>query len=86
MQQVSRSLQFFFSSSQFDSVDHILLSGGVAAMSGIADLVESSLSTPTTVVNPFSGMDVSSKVDTSMLTNDTPSLMIACGLALRSFD
>ena len=64
----------------------ILLSGGVAAMSGIADLVESSLSTPTTVVNPFSGMDVSSKVDTSMLTNDTPSLMIACGLALRSFD
>ena len=86
LQQVSRSLQFFFSSSQFDSVDHILLSGGVAAMSGIADLVESSLSTPTTVVNPFSGMDVSSKVDTSMLTNDTPSLMIACGLALRSFD
>jgi len=86
IQQVSRSLQFFFSSSQYDAVDHILLAGGVAAMVGLAPLVEETLATPTTVANPFVAMDVSPNVDAVALANDAPAMMIACGLALRSFD
>lgn len=86
IQQVSRSLQFFFSSSQYDTVDHILLAGGVAAMGGLRDLVEEKLGTPTSVANPFSEMDLSPRVDSSALGNDAPAMMIACGLALRSFD
>ena len=86
IQQVSRSLQFFFSSSQYDAVDHILLAGGVAAMAGLKDMVEDKLGTPTSVANPFEDMDISSKVDASALANDAPAMMIACGLALRSFD
>ncbi|MDB2409125.1 pilus assembly protein PilM [Pseudomonadales bacterium] len=86
LQQVSRSLQFFFSSSQFDAVDHIILAGGVAAMEGLAALVEEKLGTPASVANPFVDMNISSKVDADALRNDAPSLMIACGLAMRSFD
>ena len=86
IQQVSRSLQFFFSSSQYDAVDHIVLAGGVAAMSGLAPLVEEKMATPTTVANPFVAMDLSSDVDAVALANDAPAMMIACGLALRSFD
>lgn len=86
LQQVMRSLQFFFSSSQFDTVDHIVLAGGVAAMPGLAALVEEKLGTPASVANPFTDMSISSKVDAAALGNDAPSLMIACGLAMRSFD
>lgn len=84
-QQVNRSLQFFYSSSQYHSVDHILLAGGNAMIPGIASLVESTVGTRTEVFNPFIGMSVAPRVNTRALTNDAPSLMIASGLALRSF-
>lgn len=86
IQQVSRSLQFFFSSSQYDEVDRVALAGGVAAMEGLAGLVQEKLNKPVSVANPFLNMDISPKVDAEALNNDAPSLMIACGLALRSFD
>lgn len=86
VQQVTRSLQFFFSSSQYNDVDQIVLAGGVASMSGLAELVEEKLGTPTVVANPFAEMALSSKVDAMALSNDAPGLMIACGLAMRSFN
>ncbi len=86
VQQVTRSLQFFFSSSQYNDVDHIVLAGGVAAMEGLAATIEEKLGTQTTVANPFANMAVSPKVNAVALANDAPSLMIATGLAMRSFD
>jgi type IV pilus assembly protein PilM len=86
VQQVKRSLQFFFSSSQYNDVDQVVLAGGVASMPGLADVVEQELGTPTAVANPFANMTVASKVDAMGLSNDAPSLLIACGLAMRSFD
>lgn len=86
VQQITRSLQFFFSSSQFNDVDHILLAGGVASMTGLAELVQERLGTATSVANPLARMTVASRVDAAALSNDAPSLMIACGLAMRSFD
>ena len=86
VQQVSRSLQFFFSSSDFNGVDCIFLAGGVAAMDGLSTLVSERLSTPALVANPFSDMVISPKVNAVALNSDAPAMMIACGLALRSFD
>ncbi|GAA5315749.1 MAG: type IV pilus assembly protein PilM [Candidatus Pelagadaptatus aseana] len=86
VQQVTRSLQFFFSSSQYNDVDHIVLAGGVASLEGLCELIESRLGTQATVANPFSNMSVSSRVNATALANDAPSLMIATGLAMRSFD
>ena len=86
VQQVSRSLQFFFASGQYSAVDHILLAGGTASVAGLDRLIEQRLGTPTQVANPFTNMALSSKVNAGALASDAPALMIACGLALRSFD
>ena len=86
VQQVARSLQFFFSSSQYNDVDHIILAGGVSSMEGLAELVQEKLGTPSTVANPFADMAISSRVNAVALSSDAPAMMIACGLALRSFD
>ncbi len=85
-QQVSRSLQFFFSSSHYNTVDHILLAGGSASIAGVDELVQEKLNVPTSVANPFVNMTLASKIKAQVLSNDAPALMIACGLALRSFD
>lgn len=86
LQQVTRSLQFFFSSSRYDDVDLIILAGGTASIDGLAAMIEAKLSTRTIVANPFADMSLSSKVDARSLANDAPAMMIACGLAMRSFD
>jgi len=85
-QQVSRSLQFFFSSSQHNSVSHIVLAGGSASIPGADELIEERVGTTTSVANPFTNMSLASKVKAQALSNDAPALIIACGLALRSFD
>ncbi len=82
-QQISQTLQFFFSSSHYDEVDHVLLAGAVAAIDGLADLLQESLSTPVRVANPFAELVIGSKINKAMLKNDAPSLLIACGLAMR---
>ncbi len=86
LQQVTRSLQFFFSSSQYDDVDAIVLAGGTSSIEGLAEMVEAKLGTRTLIANPFVNMSVAPKVQVEALANDAPAMMIACGLALRSFD
>jgi len=85
-QQVSRSLQFFFSSSQYNNVDHIVLAGGCASIMGVDELIAEKIGTSTSIANPFANMALSSKVKPHALSSDAPALMIACGLAMRSFD
>jgi type IV pilus assembly protein PilM len=86
LQQVTRSLQFFFSSSQYDDVDYIVIAGGTASIDGLDDMIENKLGTPTLIANPFVDMSLANKVDANALANDAPAMMIACGLAMRSFD
>ena len=86
VQQVSRSLQFFFAAGQFHDVDYILLAGGTASIPGLDKLIQQKIGTQTLVANPFADMALSGKVNAGALASDAPSLMIACGLALRSFD
>ena len=85
-QQVSRSLQFFFSSSAYNSIDHIVLAGGSASIPGVDELIEEKIGIMASIANPFANMSVSSRVKPQALSNDAPAMMIACGLALRSFD
>ncbi|WP_216638489.1 pilus assembly protein PilM [Endozoicomonas arenosclerae] len=86
VQQVSRSLQFFYSSSQYNDVDAVLMAGGTSSIPGLAALVQDKLGTQALLANPFAKMALSGKVDASKLTGTAPALMIACGLAMRSFD
>lgn len=86
VQQVSRSLQFFYGSTQFNEVDYILLAGGTASIVGLPELIQEKVGAACSVANPFTDMALANKVSATAITNDAPALMIACGLALRSFD
>lgn len=86
VQQVNRSLQFFFSSSQFNEVDYVVLAGGTAAIPDLDELVQEAVGVPTIVANPFSAMGVAQKVNAKLLNDDASSLLVACGLAMRGFD
>ncbi|KAB2970754.1 pilus assembly protein PilM [Zoogloea sp.] len=84
--EVSRALQFFFTSTQFNQVDHIVLAGGCAVIPGLAETVAGRTQVDTHIANPFSGMSLSSKIRPKNLAADAPALLVACGLALRRFD
>lgn len=86
VQQVSRLLQFFYAGSDFNKVDQVVLAGGCASIPGIAGMVEEQIGVPTVIANPLANMALGPKVQAHALAQDAPALMIACGLALRSFD
>ena len=86
VQQISRLLQFFFAGSEHSKVEQIVLAGGCAAISGVTDMVEEQLGVPCIVANPLANMSLASRVQAQAVAQDAPALMIACGLALRSFD
>ena len=84
--EVQRALQFFFTSTQFSSIDHILLAGGTAVISGLEEVVNTRTQVNTIVANPFSTMQTSPRIQLKKLLADAPSLIVACGLAMRRFD
>jgi type IV pilus assembly protein PilM len=84
--EVQRALQFFFTSTQYHAVDHILLAGGSAVIPGLDEVVHTRTQVPTSVANPFSLMQASPKIQLKRLMSDAPSLIVACGLAMRRFD
>jgi type IV pilus assembly protein PilM len=84
--EVQRALQFFFTSTQYHSVDHILLAGGSAVIPGLDEVVNSRAQVPATVANPFALMQTSPRIQLKRLIADAPSLIVACGLAMRTFD
>ena len=84
--EVQRALQFFFTSTQYNSVDQILLAGGSAVIAGLDEAVHTRTQVPCMVANPFAAMQTASRIQLKRLIVDAPSLIIACGLAMRRFD
>ena len=85
IQHISRSLQFFYSSSNYNFIDQLFLVGGVSAIEGLAADIEASLSVPTEVANLLANMQINPSINRAALANDGPAMMLAVGLALRSF-
>ncbi|MCX7193470.1 MAG: pilus assembly protein PilM [Proteobacteria bacterium] len=84
--EIARALQFFFTSSQYNEVDYIVLAGGCAVLPGLDDAVATRTQVSTMVANPFALMTLSGRVKGRQLQTDAPALIIACGLAMRRFD
>lgn len=84
--EIARALQFFFTSSQYNEVDYIVLAGGCAVLPGLDDAVATRTQVSTMVANPFALMTLSSRVKPRQIQADAPALFIACGLAMRRFD
>lgn len=86
-QQISRSLQLFYSSSTHQNqIDMILLGGGCACIEGVEATVQQELDTPTAIARPLSGLGRSLKARRGNVERDEPGYLMAAGLALRAFD
>ena len=81
---VKRSLQFFFSTFNHQVVDQIVLAGNSAKIRDLSLDLHEFINIPTLIANPFAHMRINNKINRFVLTNDAPTLMIACGLALKA--
>jgi len=84
--EIQRAMQFFFTSTTYNAIDHILLTGGTSTLPGLEDMVSSRTRVNAMVANPFANMSISPRIQLKKLISDAPALMIACGLAMRRFD
>ena len=85
VQEIARALQFFFTSTPHNKVDHIMLAGGSAALPGLTGAVSKHTSFTCSLVNPFDGMEIGGGVRLKKMTREAPSYLTSCGLALRRF-
>lgn len=86
VRQLHRFLQFYYASSQRDSVSQVLLCGGCARIPGIDEQAQSVIGLPVRVVNPFTRVGLGSKVSPVRFTNDMQALLVAAGLSLRGLE
>jgi len=80
-QEVSRALQFFYSSSSFSNIDSIVLSGACCALNGLAGDLEVKMRSKVSVLNPMANVNVQTNRDA--IAKVAPALSIAYGLSLR---
>ena len=81
--EVTRALQFFFTSTPYSRVDQILLAGGCATIPGLVEVVGTRTQAATSILNPFKGMDMGAGIREKQTRLDSPSLIVATGLAMR---
>jgi type IV pilus assembly protein PilM len=84
--EITRALQFFFTSTSYNQVDQIVLAGGCALLPGLDELVAKRAGVSTIIANPFAGMASADRIRPRQLAQDAPQLLVATGLALRSFE
>ncbi|HUX82021.1 MAG TPA: type IV pilus assembly protein PilM [Halothiobacillus sp.] len=84
--QVERFIQYFYSEANGGAIGLILLGGGAANTLGAIERINNETGIRTRTANPFSAIGQGSRISAELLANHGSSMLIACGLALRSFD
>lgn len=84
--EVTRAVQFFFTSTPYTRIDQIFLAGGCAVIPGLVGVVADRTKISTSVISPFKGMQLASGVREKQLRLEAPGYLVACGLAMRRFD
>jgi len=84
--EVTRAIQFFFTSTPYSQIDQIFLAGGCATIPGLVETVADRTRISTAVVSPFTGMQLGPNVREKQLRAEAPAYLVACGLAMRRFD
>lgn len=83
--EVTRAIQFFYTSTPYTRIDQLYLAGGCALLPGMLDVVAGRTRIPTALAAPFEGMQLGAGVREHQLRQDGPAYLVACGLALRRF-
>lgn len=86
IQQISRALQFYASSSDYTSISTLFLTGGGASIPGLAEAVGNEVGISCEVADPLKDLRLSPKISARSLEQARPALTTACGLAMRGFD
>ncbi len=86
IQQISRALQFYSSSSDYTSIGTLFITGGGASIPGLAEAVGNEVGISCEVADPLKDCRLSPKINARSLDQARPALTTACGLALRGFD
>jgi type IV pilus assembly protein PilM len=82
--EITKSLDFFRSTSSDEKVDKLFVSGGCAKINGIENIIEQQASIPVEVLNPFRQIDSSKRdLDIDYLKEMEPIMAVSVGLALR---
>jgi len=84
--EVTRAIQFFYTSTPYTRIDQLYLAGGCAMLPGLLDMVANRTKINSAVISPFKGMQLAPGVREQQLRTDAPAYLVACGLALRRFD
>jgi type IV pilus assembly protein PilM len=84
--EVTRAIQFFYTSTPYTRIDQIYLAGGCALLPGMLDIIAGRTGIASALIAPFQGMQLGPSVREQALRNEAPGYLVACGLALRRFD
>jgi type IV pilus assembly protein PilM len=82
--EIRRSFDFYYSTSQSETIDRMVLSGGCALLPGLASYLSSALALPVEIADPFHRVVADPKeFDAEYLAAIAPQMTVAMGLALR---
>lgn len=84
--EVTRAIQFFFTSTPYTRIDQLFLAGGCAVIPGLVELVATRTKIAASVISPFKGMQIGAGVREKQLRMEAPAYLVACGLAMRRFN
>lgn len=86
VQQIGRALQFYSSSREYSSIHALYLSGGGASIGGLVEAVGGELGLHTELADPLKSIKLAPRINAAQLDRYRPSLVTACGLALRGVE
>jgi type IV pilus assembly protein PilM len=83
--EVTRAIQFFYTSTPYTRIDQLYLAGGSALVPGLLDIIAGRTRIPSALVNPFEHMLMGAQVREQQLRQEGAAYLVACGLAIRRF-
>lgn len=83
-QQIQRAIQMFVATTHKPMPVAFNLCGGAANLPNICEDLSKDMAMEVSVFNPFSGMELDSKINQEKLLSIAPQLTLATGLATRS--
>ena len=84
--EILRSINFYRSQQGGNAPSRMFLTGGSAVLPQIDEFFRETLKIDVDFLNPFGGIDIGSKLDTTALETDAFTLAESAGLALRATD
>ncbi len=85
--EIRRSLEFYQATNQEGDIDKLYLCGGTSKLSTLRSILESRVSIPVELMDPFRNIKINPKIfDVEFIRNVAPMAAVAVGLGLRRFE